>query len=63
MRSKNTVKPHRVRWAEAERVLAINWNLPPLPLVGHEPFPVYDEYVPMQPSPVLDPKEIPVELE
>ncbi len=54
MRRKNMVKPHWGRAAEAERVMALNRNLPS---AGAGPFPVNDEDVPMSPSPVFDPKK------
>ena len=63
MLSKRAAKPHRVKWAEAERALAINWSLPPFPLVDQEAFPIHDEHIPMQPAPVLDPEGVPVEPE
>ena len=57
MLSQPTTKPHRIKWAEAERELAIRGVFLPSPLVSREYFSTpNDPYVP-QTTEDTDPQE------
>ena len=62
MLSKRTAKPHKVKWAEAEREIAISWNLPPSPPIGREFFPEHGKHTPSQPAPIRNLEEKQVDL-
>ena len=57
MLKKRTVKPHRIKWIEAERELATRGVFPPSHSISYEYFPIDDEYRLPHPNKVLDPKK------